>query len=111
MNKYKTTVIIYGKFVLESRPRLGESIVDYYPVLKIKCQTEGKIQHKLSISFSLGEFMLGSDILHQAVGATGGAKNLEILIGCYEAYSICQNSFWNTIQCDEPILIPIKGSL
>lgn len=43
MNKYKTTVIIYGKFVLESRLRLGESIVDYYPVLKIKCQTEGKI--------------------------------------------------------------------
>lgn len=64
--------------MLESRPRLGESIVDYYPVLKIKCQAEGKIQHKLNISFSLGEFMLGSDILHQAVGATGGAKYFEI---------------------------------
>lgn len=55
MNNYRTTVKIYYKFVLESCPMLRESIVDYYPVLKIKSKMEGKIQHNLNTSFSLGE--------------------------------------------------------
>lgn len=83
---------IYYKFVWDSCPMLGGPTIDYHPVLK-SAKTEEKIQHKLNTSFSLGESMLGSDIFCKAAGVTGVSKYSEMLIGCYEAYSICQNSF------------------